>query len=115
VKRKQQADPKSTAQSTFHFRWVMGCLDDADAAIAKAERFSLEGVAQQVEMPFLVVHGADDRVVPSANAQKLFDAVGAKRKHLKLFTAADGGSSHALADNRPLAVSYIADWIAGTL
>jgi alpha-beta hydrolase superfamily lysophospholipase len=114
VKRKQQADPKSTAQSTFHFRWVMGCLDDADAAIAKAERFSLEGVAQQIDRPFLVVHGADDRVVPPANAQKLFDAVGSKRKHLKVFTAADGGSAHALSDNRPLAVSYIADWIAGT-
>src|SRR4051812_2070948 len=49
VKRKQEADPKSTAQSTFHFRWVMGCLDDADAAIRKAESFSLVDVAPKIE------------------------------------------------------------------
>jgi pimeloyl-ACP methyl ester carboxylesterase len=115
VKRKQEADPKSTAQSTFHFRWIMGCLDDADAAIRKAEQFSLAGVAEKVAMPFLVVHGADDRVVPPANAHKLHEAIGAKRKHLKIFSAADGGSYHALADNRPLAVDYIADWIGEVL
>jgi dienelactone hydrolase len=115
VKRRQEVDPKATAQSTFHFRWVMGCLDDADAAIRKAEKFSLAEVAPGIEMPFLVVHGADDKVVPVASAGKLFDAIGAKDKHLKIFTAEEGGSSHALADNRPLAVDYIADWIAGKL
>lgn len=26
IKRKQDADPTSVAQSTFHFRWIMGCL-----------------------------------------------------------------------------------------
>jgi dienelactone hydrolase len=115
LKRKQDADPKSTAQSTFHFRWVMGCLDDAEAAIRKAELFSLADVAPKIECPFLVVHGADDKVVPVLSAKKLFEAVGAKDKHLKIFTAEDGGSSHALADNRPLAVDYIADWIGGKL
>jgi dipeptidyl aminopeptidase/acylaminoacyl peptidase len=115
VKRRQEADPKATAQSAFHFRWVMGCLDDADAAIRKAEKFSLAEVAPRIEMPFLVVHGADDKVVPVASATKLFEAVGAKDKHLKIFTAEDGGSAHALADNRPLAVDYIADWIGGKL
>jgi fermentation-respiration switch protein FrsA (DUF1100 family) len=72
-------------------------------------------VAPGIEMPFLVVHGADDKVVPVLSAKKLFDAVGAKDKHLKIFTAEEGGSAHALADNRPLAVDYIADWIAGKL
>ena len=115
VKRKQEADPKSTAQSTFHFRWVMGCLDDGDAAIRKAEKFSLADVAPRIEMPFLVVHGADDRVVPAANAHKLFEAVGSRKKALKIFEAADGGSQHALADNRPLGVRYIADWLAPNL
>jgi dipeptidyl aminopeptidase/acylaminoacyl peptidase len=111
VKRRQEVDPKATAQSAFHFRWVMGCLDDADAAIRKAEKFSLAEVAPGIEMPFLVVHGADDKVVPVLSARKLFDAVGAEDKHLKIFTAEEGGSAHALADNRPLAVDYIADWI----
>ena len=115
VRRKREIDPRATAQSAFHFRWVMGCLDDADGAIRKAEKFSLAEVAPGIEMPFLIVHGADDKVVPVLSARKLFDAVGAKDKHLKIFTAEEGGSAHALADNRPLAVDYIADWIAGKL
>jgi pimeloyl-ACP methyl ester carboxylesterase len=115
VKRRQEIDPKATAQSAFHFRWVMGCLDDAEAAIRKAGKFSLADVAPQIAMPFLVVHGADDRVVPVAAAHKLHEAVGSKEKALKIFTAGEGGSAHALADNRPLAIDYIADWIAGNL
>jgi len=115
VKRRQEVDAKATAQSTFHFRWVMGSLDDGDAAIRKAEAFSLADVAPRIAMPFLTVHGADDRVVPVANAHKLHEAVGSKRKQLKIFTAQEGGSAHALSDNRPLAMAYIADWIAANL
>ena len=115
VKRRQEIDPKSTAQSTFHFRWVMGCLDDAEAAIRKAEKFSLADVAPRVVMPFLVLHGADDKVVPAGNAAKLYEALGSKKKSLKIFTADEGGSAHALSDNRPLALDYIADWIGQNL
>src|SRR3954471_21219126 len=112
VKRKQELDPKATAQSAFHFRWIMGCLDDADAAIRKAELFSLRDVAPSIAMPFLVVHGADDKVVPVANAHKLHEAIGSPRKKLRILTGEDGGSAHALGDNRPLAIDYIADWLA---
>ena len=45
-------------------------------------------------MPFLVVHGADDKVVPVLSAKKLFEAVGAEDKHLKIFTAGEGGFRH---------------------
>ena len=43
IKRRHEIDPKNTAQSQFHFRWIMGHIDDGDAAIEKAERFSLAG------------------------------------------------------------------------
>ncbi len=111
IKRKQEADPKGTAQSTFHFRWIMGCIDDGDAAIEKAKGFSLAGVADKITCPFLIVHGQDDKVVPVANAHKLYEAVGSPRKHLKILTAEDGGSYHAQADNRQVGIDYIADWI----
>ena len=115
VKRKQEVDPKSTAQSTFHFRWIMGCLEDGEAAIRKAEKFSLAGVAGEIAMPFLIVHGADDRIVPPAAARALHDAIASREKALKIFTAEEGGSAHALTDNRPVAISYIGDWLAGKL
>jgi dienelactone hydrolase len=114
IARRQASDPTATAQSTFHFRWVMGC-DTAEAAIEKATRFSLAGVAEKIACPFLVVHAQDDRVVPVASAHALHAAVGAPRKHLKIFTAADGSTYHAQADNRQVGVDYIADWIAATV
>ncbi len=115
IKRKQEADPKATAQSTFHFRWIMGCLDDADAAIEKARKFSLADVAANIACPFLIVHGQDDRVVPVASAHKLHEAIGSKRKHLKILGADDGGHYHAQADNRQVGIDYIADWIGGVV
>ena len=114
VKRKHETDPKTTPQSTFHFRWIMGA-ENTDAAIAQAERFSLAGVAQKITCPFLIVHAADDKVVPVASAHKLYEAVGAARKTLKILTAEDGGNYHAQADNRQIGIDIIADWIAANL
>jgi naringenin degradation protein FdeB len=111
IKRRLETDPKNTAQSAFHFRWIMGHIDDADAAIRKAERFSLVDAAPKIECPYLIVHAEEDKVVPVASAQKLFDAIGSKRKHLKILTAEDGSIYHAQADNRQVGVDYIADWI----
>jgi fermentation-respiration switch protein FrsA (DUF1100 family) len=93
----------------------MGCLEEGDAAIRKAERFSPGAVAAEVAMPFLLVHGANDTVVPVANAHRLYEALGTPRKHLKIFTAEEGGSYHAQMDNRQLGITYIADWIADNL
>ena len=115
IKRRHETDPKNTAQSAFHFRWVMGHPDDADAAIEKAKKFSLAEVAQQITMPFLIVHAEDDKVVPVASAHKLYDAISSKRKHLKIFTAEDGGVYHAQVDNRQVGVDHIADWIAANI
>ena len=115
IKRRQDADPKGTPQSAFHFRWIMGCLDDGEAAIRKAELFSPGAVAADVTMPFLVVHAANDTVAPVANAHKLFEALGSKHKHLKIFTAEEGGSYHAQMDNRQVGIDYIAGWIRGNL
>ncbi len=115
IKRKQEANPKSTAQSAFHFRWIMGCLEDGEAAIEKAKQFSLAGVADRITCPFLIVHAADDSVVPVANAPKLYDAIGSKRKHLKIFSAEEGGSYHAQVDNRQVGIDYIADWLGPLL
>jgi fermentation-respiration switch protein FrsA (DUF1100 family) len=50
--------------------------------------------------------------VPLDSARKLFDAAGSARKHLKIFTAAEGAAEHCQVDNRPLGVNYIADWLA---
>ena len=114
ITRRHDTDPTTTAQSTFHFPWVMGCPDMA-AAIEKARRFSLVDVAPGITCPFLIVHAEDDRVVPVESARTLYAAIGAARKHLRILTAADGGTYHAQADNRQVGVDYIADWISANI
>ena len=115
IKRRQDADPRATPQSTFHFQWIMGCLGDADAALEKAKRFSLVDVAPRIACPFLIVHAQDDRVVPVASAHKLHAAIGSPRKALKILTDEEGGSYHAQADNRQVGIDCIADWIKASL
>ena len=115
IRERQASSATSTPQSAFHFRWIMGCLDDADAAIEKARRFSMVDLAPAMTVPFLIVHASDDAVVPVASAHKLYDALGSKIKELKILTAEDGGHYHAQADNRQVGIDYISDWIADTI
>ncbi len=118
IKRRQDADPKGTPQSAFHFRWIMGCIDDpdgAEAALEKAKKFSLADVAGKITCPFIIVHASEDTVVPVANAPKLFEAIASTDKHLKILTAEEGGHYHAQADNRQVGIDIIADWISDRL
>ena len=107
-------DAKKSAQSHFQVPWVFGAKD-LDEAVVMAKRFNLAEVAGRIACPFLVVHGENDRIVPLDSAQKLYDAVGSKRKTLKVFTAEEGGAEHVQFDNRQVGVDYIADWIADNL
>ncbi len=111
IKRRQDADSKGTPQSAFHFRWIMGCIDDGEAALEKAKNFSLVDVAGKITCPFIIVHAAEDTVVPVANAPRLFEAIASTDKQLKILNAEDGGHYHAQADNRQVGIDCIADWI----
>jgi dipeptidyl aminopeptidase/acylaminoacyl peptidase len=114
IKRRHDTDARTTAQSTFHFRWIMG-RPDMESAIEKARSFSLVDVAARVTCPFLIVHAEDDQVVPVDSAHRLYAALGSAGKHLKILTAQDGSTYHAQADNRQVGVDYIADWITQAL
>ena len=110
VKGHAPADPRKTSAATFQFRWVVGAPDN-DTALEWAKKFTLEGVAQKVECPFLVLHGENDRVVPIAAAHQLYAAIGSKRKDIRIFTAEEGGAEHCQVDHRQLGVDYIGDWL----
>jgi dipeptidyl aminopeptidase/acylaminoacyl peptidase len=111
IKTVTQSDSTKSAQSAFQVPWVFGAKD-IDEALEMSKRFDLEGVAQRIECPVLVVHGEKDRIVPLDSAQKLYDMIGSKRKTYKIFTAEDGGAEHCQVDNRQVGIDYIADWIA---
>ena len=106
--------PGTVAQSNFQWRWVAGAADE-DEGIEIARKFSLKDVATNITCPFLVTHAGNDRVVPVENAQKLYDAVGSKRKTIKIFTTEEGGAEHAHVDNRVVGVQFAADWLEDNL
>jgi dienelactone hydrolase len=107
-------DPKTSSTSIFQFRWVVGAPDN-ETALEWAKRFTLEGIAQRIECPFLVLHGENDRIVPLDQAKKLYEKVGAKRKHIKIFTAEEGGAEHCQVDHRQLGIDYISDWLLANM
>jgi len=110
VKGHAPADPRQTSGSTFQFRWVVGAPDN-ESALEWAKKFTLEGVADKVTCPILILHGENDRVVPLAEARKLYERVGSKNKTLKIFTETEGGAEHCQVDNRQLGVDFIGDWL----
>ena len=81
----------------------------------KLEGFRLDGAVQKITCPFLMVHGEGDEQIPLALAQKCFDAVGSKRKTMKVFTRAEGGYHHCQIDNASIGVAYMWDWLETVL
>ncbi len=95
--------------------WVFG-KEKVEEAIAVARHFTLQGVAEKITCPLLVVHGENDRQIPLAHAEKcVAAAVNSPQRELKVFSLAEGGAEHCQVDNHSLAVDYMADWVAKVL
>ena len=95
--------------------WVYG-KKAVEEAVSVTKKMTLEGVADKITCPLLILHGENDRLVPLTQAQKLFGAaVNSPNKKLKVFTLAEGGSEHCQVDNNAMALDYMADWVAEVL
>lgn len=97
-----------------HLAWSTGTGSAADA-LAALEGFRLDGVAQQMRCPFLVLHGEDDQQVPVADARALHEACGSADKTLRIFTGAEGGAQHCQMDNLSVALPVICGWLESRL
>lgn len=98
-----------------HALWVYG-QKDIEGCAAMIARMTLEGVADRIRCPLLVVHGENDRQVPGEQARMTVDgAVNSPRRDLRVFTVEEGGAEHVNGDNFSLAVDFIADWTADIL
>ncbi len=113
-RREMEAGGTKTTSAKFQLPWVMG-TPDMDSAMQKLEDYRLAGVAEKIECPMLIVHGEHDTIVPVKWAHQLYAAAGSKKKTLKVFTPADGGSEHCHGDNRVVGANYIADWVMDNL
>jgi dienelactone hydrolase len=114
VKARLARDAKTSFTSNFQFRWVVGAPDN-DTALEWAKRFTLDGVADRIECPVLILHGENDRIVPLKEAKTLYERIGSKRKHLKIFTAEEGGAEHCQVDHRQMGIDYVGDWLLANM
>jgi dipeptidyl aminopeptidase/acylaminoacyl peptidase len=93
-------------------QWLTGTKDDASCR-AKLREFDLTGIAKEIAIPTMIVHGRHDRISAVTGAEKLFLAVGATDKHLHIF---DGpGAGHCSYDYWRHAVPLMFDWLRDRL
>jgi dienelactone hydrolase len=97
-----------------HALRVMGA-QTIDEVTEKLKLWTLDGVAELIRCPFLILHGEHDTQIPLRDAVRLYETLTSVRKELKIFTEDEGGATHCQNDNRQLAHDFIADWAYDTL
>jgi dienelactone hydrolase len=94
-----------------HVMWVWG-KDDLDSFMSSMPEVTLNGHLQNMTVPFLVVHGSNDRQIPVEYAHQSYEqAINSPDRELKFFTDREGGVEHVSADNMEPVRSYVADWV----
>ena len=97
-----------------HVLWVWG-HSDVEEFVRFAECVTLDGVVERIDVPFLIVHGENDRQIPLAYAHRSYDqATASPKRELRVFTAEEGGAEHIGLDHLPHVSSYVADWVMET-
>ncbi len=95
--------------------WVTG-QPSQEAALDFLRPFTLEGIAERITVPFLVVHGEKDHLVPLEDARRsVAAAVNSPRAELVVTTAELGGEGHCCMDGMQSGVDLIYDWLADVL
>jgi len=97
-----------------HIAWALGA-PTPEAAVVLLEDWRLEGVARDITVPFLLLHGEDDRQVPLAEAEALLAEVSSADKTLRVFPRDEPGNQHCQIDSLVPAIQEIADWLADRL
>lgn len=93
-------------------QWLSGSKDDAEAREKLAE-FTLDGVAEQLDIPVYVMHGTDDIIMDIRGARRFVDALTTTDVTVDIYDGA--GSLHCSYDYFSVATSRLADWFVNKL
>jgi dienelactone hydrolase len=106
---------RSVTNWVEHALWYYGAKT-TDEAYEKIAQMTLDGIADRITCPLLVVHGEHDQQVPIEQAERTVRAaVNSPRAELRVFTEAEGGAEHVGGDLFSPTIDYIADWVAEVL
>ena len=86
-----------------------------EQALENVKAFTLAEALPHLTQPFLIVHGADDSMIPLSHAQRAIEAAGSIDKQLVVFDGVDGGAEHCNMDDPDPARQLVADWFAERL
>lgn len=87
------------------FSYHSGATSDEDAEV-RAHTLTLDGAAQKIKQPLLIIHGKLDRLIPWEQAHKIVDAVGSNAE-LVMFENGNHVCNNIPYMYRPLT----ADWL----
>lgn len=90
-------------------QWLSGSKDDAEAR-EKLGNFTLDGVAEKIDVPVYVMHGTKDIIMDIEGAKKFVDALTVEDVTFDIYDGA--GSLHCNYDYLSVAASRLTDWMA---
>lgn len=90
-------------------QWLSGSKDDAEAR-EKLAKFTLEGVADKIDVPVYVMHGTDDIIMDIKGARRFVEALTTDDVTVDIYDGA--GSLHCSYDYFSVATSRLSDWFA---
>ncbi|MDT0276353.1 alpha/beta hydrolase family protein [Blastococcus goldschmidtiae] len=88
-------------------QWLSGSKDDAEAREKLAE-FTLDGVADKLQIPVYVMHGTRDIIMDIEGARRFVDALTTDDVTVDIYDGA--GSLHCSYDYFSVATSRLSDW-----
>lgn len=100
----------SISQQAFHIR---SHSPDIETARERARALSLDGVAQRITMPFLIVFGKQDRLIPYTDAERLYAEVRSADKRLEMYPDGNHVVNNIPYAYRPLVADWVADHLYG--
>lgn len=90
--------------------WSFGAESLTDYVVNKTKPFALEGVADKIRCPSLVLEAEKDTLVGAGQAKALFDVIQAPKQYI-YFTAEEGAEEHVESGAYLLAHQRIFDWM----
>lgn len=86
-------------------------VSSLDELANKVTDFNLEGVAEQIRVPTLILHGGSDVQVPVAHAERLFEDIPHPDKQLVVYPPGQPGCTHCQLDSPATAHFDILNWL----